>query len=220
MNDRAWGTLAAVALLAGCGASAPTPANDAGIIVPTDTGALCANHVPDPDHNASDPAFGTLVGRSFADFTLNDCNGTPREFYGDGYCSASTRFTVISIAAGWCHPCQMESSQLTDAIVNVYGPRGVRVIQIVVQDANYQPPGGAFCNAWASMYNLTVSPNASGVGNYELMDPGQITNQYFPDNALPSTLIIDSQGIIRFHEDGASTGLASLTTELDALLSH
>lgn len=219
MNGRNWGSVVAVALVAACGS--PTPVmtgNDAGVVVPMDTGVACGHHVPDPTNNPADPPYGTLVGRSFSDFTLNDCNGTPHEFYAEGYCRAEHTFTVISIAAGWCMPCQYESSQFTDTIVNQYGPRGVRLIQILVQDPDHNPPGGAFCNQWVNTYNLTVTPNAAGVGNYELLDPAQITNAFFPDNALPSTIIIDSEGVIRYYEDGTTESLAGLTAKLDCLL--
>jgi hypothetical protein len=212
----------AMALVA-CGSSNPTMAADMGVVVPND-GGMCANHIPDPN-NPADPMPGTLIGRAFLPlssdplgFTLPDCNGTQHSFYSEAYCSPTNRFTVLSIAAGWCHPCQMESSELTANVVNVYGPRGVRVIQVLVQDPAGAAPNSAFCNQWVSTYNLSVTPNSAGMGNYELMDVDQVLNASFPDGSLPSTLIIDSMGVIRFHEDGATSGLASLTSELDRLL--
>jgi len=221
MNERALASLAAAVVLSACGAAAPAQ-NDGGPVVTTpDTGAAanCGNHIPRP--TAGDPEYGTTVGRSFAEFLtpLADCNGGQHTFYDDQYCNSATTFTVISIAAGWCHPCQMESDLLTENVVHAYGPRGVRVIQLLVQDPSYHVPDGAFCNTWVTTHSLSVTPTGGpGTGNYELIDPAQISNIYFPDGALPSTLIIDNHGVIRFHEDGASESLASLTTELDSLL--
>lgn len=227
MSARISGSLVAAILVVGCG-STPAGTNDGGIVLPTDTGGggMCANHIPDPTHNPADPPFGTLVGRSFgdllgtgsADFTLNDCNGNPHTFYSGDYCEPSHTFTVISIAAGWCMPCQYESSQFTAQVVDVYGPLGVRVIQILVQDPSGNPPDGAFCNGWVSTYGLSVTPDASGRGNYELIDPGQITNPFFPSGSLPSSIIIDANGIIRYYEDGTTESLVGLTSELDRLL--
>ncbi len=216
MSARSLSWLASLGLLAACnGGGTAMMGNDAGIVIPPDTGAACANHIPNPP---TDPDFGTLRGSSFQGFTLNRCDGTPFDFYGESYCSPEHTFTVISIAAGWCHPCQVESDLLTSNVVNVYGPLGVRVVQILVQDENGNPPDAAFCDFWTTAHGLTVAPNAAGVGNYELLDPAQITNRFFPDNALPSTIIIDSDGVIRFWEDGASESLASMTAELDRLL--
>jgi hypothetical protein len=116
----------------------------------------------------------------------------------------------------------MESGLMRDQLDNMYGPRGVRVIQVLVQDPSRNTPNGAFCHQWASTFNLTVVPDAmTGLGNYELYDPMGITNQYFPDGYLPSTLIIDNHGVIRWHEDGldAQNGqLTSIRAQLDMLL--
>lgn len=227
MSARISMSFSAAILAVACNGGGATSGNDAGIVVPQDTGGgMCAHHVPDPTHNPADPPFGTLVGRSFgdlvgsgnADFTLNDCNGTPHSFYSEDYCDPDHTFTVISIAAGWCMPCQYESSQFTAQVVDVYGPLGVRVIQILVQDPGGNPPDGAFCNGWVSTYGLSVTPDATGRGNYELIDPSQITNPFFPSGSLPSSIIVDANGIIRYYEDGTTESLVGLTSELDRLL--
>jgi len=218
MKKPAWTSIAVLVLVA-CGGTPPaTTMDDAGITVPPDTGAACGNHIPNP--GAGDPDYGTLVGRSFREFStpLADCNGGSHTFYDADYCDSTTTFTVVSIAAGWCRPCQQESMILTENVVSVYHPHGVRVIQLLVQDPSYNRPSAAFCNQWVSTYGLSVVPDASGFGNYELLDPSQISNVYFPDGSLPSTLIIDNHGVIRFHENGATDQLVSLTTELDRLL--
>lgn len=230
MNERVIGSIAAAALMAACGGVAPAT-TDAGVTLAPDTGlaSTCANHIP--TGAASDPDFGTTVNRSFREFSITnpdgsrtvtplaDCNGGLHTFYDETYCDPATTFTVISIAAGWCHPCQMESDLLTENVVHQYGPHGVRVVQLLVQDADYHVPNATFCNQWVATHGLSVTP-PSGIasGNFELLDPSQISNAYFPDGSLPSTLIIDNHGVIRFHEDGASESLASLTSELDSLL--
>jgi hypothetical protein len=211
MNKRL-GSLAAL-LLAACGGS-PSTGTDAGVVLPdsaavdTGTAATCANHIPDPDNNPADPMFGVSNGRSFRPFTLNDCDGAPYSFYGPEYCDPALQFTVVSIAAGWCGPCMMESSQLADRVVNVYG-QDVRVVQILVQSASHDRPDSGDCHAWVDTF---------GVINVELLDPDQITNAYFPDGSLPSTLIIDNHGTIVWHENGAVDGLTTLTDELNSLL--
>lgn len=153
------------------------------------------------------PPYGVELGRKFEPITLEACDGTPYEFYGPEYCDA--QFTVVSIAAGWCGPCIIESGLLTDRVTNVYGPRGVRVIQVIYQTDDYGPPDGAYCDAWVSRFDLT---------NIELIDPTQLMSQYFPAGALPATLIVDSTGTIVFREYGVSSELMSLTAKLDELL--
>ena len=161
----------------------------------------------------SDPPgepYGTSVGRKLEPFTLQNCaDGTEYSFYNEEYCDAS--FTVISIAAGWCPPCIRESSELTERVTEAYRDQGIRVIQIITQDEDYAAPTLAYCEGWVSRFSLT---------NIELIDPSQITQIYFPDNVLPSTIIVDSEGVIRFRENGATEGLVSLTNKLDELLAE
>lgn len=163
-----------------------------------DAGAACT---------APESGFGTLVGRKLEPFTLQQCDGTDYSFYNEDWCGST--FTVISIAAGWCPPCIAESRELTDRVTEAYRDSGVRVIQILVQDESYAAPTLSYCESWVDRFGLT---------NIELIDPEQITQIYFPGNALPSTIIVDREGVIRFRENGATEGLVSLTNKLDELL--
>lgn len=157
--------------------------------------------------------FGSSLGTYFDDVTIPQCDGIPYSFYNDEYCAESHRFTVVSIAALWCVPCQEESRQLAARVSTPYASRGVRLLQIIV-DGN--PPGSSFtpaqCQQWVDTYGLV---------NVELIDPGgHLTNGRFPSGALPSTLIVDDTGRIRYREDGATPNLATLTAALDSLLAE
>lgn len=174
------------------------PAGDAGTMMTTD---LSCGDIP------GEP-YGVSVGRVLEPFTLPSCTeGGDYSFYNEAWCDA--KLTVISIAAGWCPPCIQESMQLTDRVTEVYRDQGVRVMQVVVQKADYSEPDIAYCNDWVDRFGLT---------NIELIDPTGVTQVYFPGGSLPSTIIVDSDGIIRFRENGATEGLTSLTNELDDLL--
>ncbi|MEM9071211.1 MAG: redoxin family protein [Myxococcota bacterium] len=155
--------------------------------------------------------YGTRAGRILEPFTLDQCDGTSYSFVNEDFCDPSHRLTVISIAAGWCMPCIIESQQLTEEITERYRADGVRVIQILTQDQNFREPTQDFCSTWVERFNLT---------NVELIDPAQITNIYFPDNALPSTIIVDSTGTIRFRENGAADGLLSLRSKIEEFLAE
>jgi hypothetical protein len=157
--------------------------------------------------------FGSSEGTYFPDVTIPQCDGTPYSFYNDEYCAESHRFTVVSIAALWCVPCQEESRQLAARISAPYADRGVRLLQVIVDGT---PPGSSFtpaqCQQWVTTYGLV---------NTELMDPGSlIVGSSFPSGSLPSTLIVDENGLIRYREDGATPNLVTLTTALDSLLAE
>lgn len=151
--------------------------------------------------------YGTSLLKPFEPFTLDRCDGTEYMFFNQEFCD--NNLTVISIAAGWCMPCINESRQLTSLVTEAYRDRGVRVIQVLVQDEGYRAPTGAYCQGWVDRFGLT---------NIELVDPIGVTQIYFPGNSLPSTIIVDRNGLIRFRENGSTEGLTSLTAELDRLL--
>jgi hypothetical protein len=179
---------------------------DMGPVVETDAGPVetisCQDRVPTE-------GFGATPGRNMEpwEFPLQQCDGTEYTFYNEAFCEAEV--TVINIAAGWCGPCILESDQLEEEINAVYGPMGVRVIQILIQTNDRAAPDLAYCEDWVDRF---------GLSNTQLIDPAQLTGIFFPDNALPSTLIIDNQGVIRFRENGASDGLTSLKFAIDEVL--
>ena len=207
-----WVAVAAIVAMAGCGDddgtdTTPTddaPLEDMGTTMADDMGGegglSCQDRVPTS-------GFGAIPGRNLSGFTLQACDGSDYDFYNEEFCEAQV--TVVSIAAGWCNPCIMESMQLEAEINAIYGPQGVRVIQILTQTDDFSAPDLAYCDEWVSRF---------GLSNVELIDPAQLTGVFFPDNSLPSTLIIDSEGVIRFRENGASDGLTTLKAAIDEVL--
>ena len=190
---------------------------DAGADAGTDTGVM-VDTGPGTDTGEAmypcaypDAPYGTRAGRMFEPFTLNACDGTPYDFVNEDFCDPSHTMTVISIAAGWCPPCIVESEQLTEEITERYRAQGVRVIQVLTQTEDYNAPDGAWCDAWVERFNLT---------NVELIDPDQITGIYFPDGVLPSTIIVDANGMIRFRENGATEGLITLRAAIEDVLEN
>jgi thiol-disulfide isomerase/thioredoxin len=205
--------LSALMMLAACGDDATgTPdagpgGSDAGGMADsgpgTDAGGgglSCADRVPERP-------FGTAAGYRMEPFMLQDCNGDEYEFYNEDYCESS--ITVVSIAAGWCMPCIMESMQLEAEINDRYAAQNVRVVQIIVQKEDGSQPDLAYCTNWVNRF---------GLSNVELIDPLQVTNIYFPDGVLPSTIIVDDTGTIRFRENGATDGLTSLRARIEEVL--
>jgi peroxiredoxin len=207
MRTERLSTLLLTLSLAACG-TAPPAMEDVPMVEADTSPTGCVAPTP-----PAEAPIGSSVGRSFRDFTLPQCDGTPYTFYNDEFCAPEHTFTVVSIAAIWCVPCQQESAQLTARITNAYRDRGVRVVQIIVdgetRNSSFTP---AQCDEWVRTYGLV---------NPELMDMGgATTNIYFPDGSLPSTLIVDDQGVIRFRENGATMGLVSLSSALDSLLAE
>ncbi len=168
--------------------------------------------VPDGAMFACDyPAgpYGTSVSHPFEPFTLTQCDGSDYDFVNEEFCSSDHKLTLISIAAGWCGPCIEESRVLESNITQRFADDGVRVIQVIIQDQNFAAPTTDYCQTWVDRFGLT---------NVELIDPAQITNVFFPDGSLPSSIIVDRNGIIRYRENGATDQLVSLVTKIEELL--
>lgn len=196
-------TLLLAATAAGCNPPAPAEP-DAGDIQLPDTGTM-------PTCGDPGAPYGTSVGSNFLPFTLPTCDDEPYEFYGEqeGFCDST--FTVVSIAAGWCGPCRMEATLMQSFLVDAYADQGVRVVVAVIQDNDYREPDADFCQGWVTQYGLT---------NPVLYDRAQETQIYFPAGALPATLIVDSEGVIRHREYGVSNNLETVRAALDRLLAE
>ncbi len=188
----------------GCPAPDPIETPDAAVNDAPRSAALCSAV---PARN-----FGTDVGKSFEGFTLQLCDGSDFNFYDDQFCSEEHTITVLSIAAEWCAPCREESRQLRDRILLPYEDRGLRIVQVIVQDAQYGRPDLELCNSWVADHNLE--------GVIEVIDPDGLTSPFFPSGVLPSTAIIDETGAIVFRENGASPNLVTLSRAVERELTR
>ncbi len=206
-------TFAALALSA-CGSSggAPTPsaspdaATSPDATAPTDTTA--AVDAPATTNVYPPGPYGSRTCARFEPFTLNRCDGTPWSFNQDDFFTSSA--TVVIISAVWCVPCQMEARQI-ESQLGPYRDRGVRIVQILVQNADHTAITSGPCQAWVDRYQLQIP---------ELMDPEQRLQPYYPGLAFPGNIIVDRQGRIRYRAYGTETGLTAIRSALDDVLAN
>lgn len=209
--------------VAGCGSSSSAPAGaaDSGVQAATDTGAVAAQDVPaapvDTGATMTEtyPAgpYGARIGALFEPFSLTACNrqGAEASWRFDQPDFFSNNVTVVTVSAGWCVPCQMEARQMEAEIVQRYAGMGVRLVQVLVQDAQYRAITPSFCNTWVTRYNLTFPV---------LMDPTNVMGIYYPRGAFPANIVIDRRGRIRAQEYGSETGLARIRTHIEDVLAN
>lgn len=214
---RIWTILALATTMAfGCGDDDGLPIADSGPEV--DAGGTDAGPGPDagpgedagPTPDASVGAcawngpYGATVGARMSpiptvaqgnDFDLQDCDGESYAFPDQATCDA--KLTVISIAAGWCGPCIAESQVLEREINQMFDPADVHVVQVITQDADFNPPPDGYCSQWVERF---------GLSNTQLVDPAQLLSPFFPDGALPSTIIVDNEGLIVERITGIESG--------------
>lgn len=184
-------------LLPAC--AAPPAAGDAGALP-----AECAPR-PTPDGWTYPPGpYGGEVGATFAEFDLEDCDGNPLAF---GDVLSEAELVLVSVGAGWCQPCIEESETLEAEIHAPFCARGLRVVQVLFQDAESLPATKLFCREWRERFGLRFPV---------VVDPLFTFEQYFESAQTPLNLLVDRDGVIRFR----STGVVpqDLPDRIDGLL--
>ncbi len=200
------------AALAGCGSNggsgSPAPGADAAATpdasvtsdTPAATDARASTNMYPPG------PYGSRTCARFEPFTLNRCDGTPWSFAQDDFFTSTA--TVVIIGAVWCVPCQMEARQI-ESELGPYRERGVRIVQILVQNADRTAITSGPCQAWVDRYQLQIP---------ELMDPQQTLQPYYPGLAFPGNIIVDRNGRIRYRAYGTEAGLTAIKGALDEVL--
>jgi thiol-disulfide isomerase/thioredoxin len=158
-----------------------------------------------------DPA--SSGGLTVADQLAIDSNVRHRvvEFHGlllaDGHpwssLEARGQVLVVNFWASWCGPCRAEQPGLSQ-VAHTYRNRGVRFIGINIQDTK------TAARSYVEEFHVTYP---------SLFDPPALTATRLQAVALPTTFILDRDGMVAFQLTGKTTP-PILAARLDALLVH
>lgn len=150
--------------------------------------------------------YGISVDDRFADFTLEDCDGTAVSF---AQLLSNARLVLFNVGAGWCQPCIEETERMEAEIFRPFCGRGLRVVQVLFQDQDSGPATSLFCGQWR---------DANGLSFPVLKDPLFTTSTYFQDPAsqTPLNMLVDQDARIIYREVG--TPGADLPQRIDTLL--
>ena len=159
-------------------------------------------------HSGTDAAGFTVADRPAVDSDVRHRQATFHgTLLGDGgrWSSTSARghVLVVNFWASWCGPCRAEQPALA-AVARAYRDRRVAFIGVNVQDTR--------AAALAYTRELRV-PYPS------LFDPGAQTATRLWAVALPTTFILDRDGVIAYQLTGKTT-VPILEARLEALLAH
>jgi len=128
--------------------------------------------------------------------------------YPDGapYAVASDRGSVVllDVWATWCEPCR-DALPIYEQLAKEYGSRGLKVYALNVdEDARTIPP---FLTETKVSLPILLDANA------------QVAEKTLGVKMMPTTFILDRQGVVRFiHEGFAETFLQQYQTEIEQLL--
>lgn len=125
---------------------------------------------------------GVNVGNTVPAFTLNSLAGQPVTI------AKSDKVTILNFWATWCPPCREEMPELNRFVQN----NGQTVAFYAI---NLQEPAekvNDFINK--NQYTMTV-----------LLDKDGMISNKFQIKAIPTTIIIDKAGIIKYRKSGGVT---------------
>jgi thiol-disulfide isomerase/thioredoxin len=88
---------------------------------------------------------------------------------------------LFDTSALWCGACQQEASALPQ-FMQTWGPQGVKVITLVIQDSVQQPATTATAQQWRNAFNLTQ--------DWVVADPG-FSFAHSGQNGLPMNVLVD-----------------------------
>jgi DsbE subfamily thiol:disulfide oxidoreductase len=117
--------------------------------------------------------------------------------------AARGKVLVVNFWASWCGPCRAEQPALS-AVARTYRDRGVVFVGVDVQDTR----------ASALAYTREF-----GVPYPSLFDPSATTATRLPAVALPTTFILDRDGVVAYQLTGKTT-VAILRARLEGLLAR
>lgn len=153
--------------------------------------------VPNQSLNENPSASVTIVGQQRPEFTLPDLNGQSfsiNRWDGD--------VVLINFWATWCPPCRKEIPVFTQ-ILRIYGDRGFQIVGIAIDEPKTV---SEFVQSLGASYPQMIAPSQGT----ELSK--RYGNRY---GALPYSVLIDREGIIRFTKAGELS-----RDELESLLEN
>jgi thiol-disulfide isomerase/thioredoxin len=156
---------------------------------------------------------GGEVGFSVADQEAIDSDVRHRVVEFDGrlladdrpWSSTSARgsILVVNLWASWCGPCRAEQPSLS-ATARAYRARGVRFIGVNIRDSKASAKG------YTEEFRIPYP---------SLFDPAALTATKLQAVALPTTFILDRDGVVAYQLTGKTTG-PILAARLDKLLAQ
>ena len=128
------------------------------------------------------PGIGVTVGKTLPQFKLAALDGQ------DVTVGPSDRVTIINFWATWCPPCREEMPELNDFYLQYQD-------SIYFYAINLQEDPGKVNNF---MYN-------NGYSLPTLVDVDGVVGRLFHIQAIPTTLVVDRNGVIQFLQRGATS---------------
>lgn len=152
----------------------------AAVALAINDGAFGGQIVPTPEAVSSD--FVSLVGQPAPDFSLTGLDGAKHQLT-----EYKGRVTFVNFWATWCGPCRVELPAL-EKFMAQQGDKGAMVLAVNAGETTDQ------INSYFKENDIS--------GLNVLLDANIEVYTAYGVNALPTTFVVDQQGVIRFRHFG------------------
>jgi thiol-disulfide isomerase/thioredoxin len=120
------------------------------------------------------------TGTRAPEFHATTLDTPPRQKSLDDY---RGHVVLINVWATWCQPCRVEIPSI-ERLYKTYGPKGLKVVAISVDDAGTEPAIRSFVKQMGMTFEVLHDPT------------GQIEREY-QVTGYPETVIVGKDGVIR-----------------------
>ena len=138
-------------------------------------------------HFLRDELFPVTIGREAPDFHAVTLDAAPEPRTLADY---RGQVVLLNVWATWCGPCREEMPSI-EALHRRYGPRGLKVVAVSIDD----PGAEEAIRAFAHEYGLTFDI---------LYDASGEIQRIYQTTGVPETFVIGRDGIIRRKQIGAT----------------
>lgn len=141
------------------------------------------------------------VGMSIAGFNTQDLygNAVTSDILDDVVC------TVFNEWATWCGPCVSEMPHL----------QAMHEYYCATPEADVQIVGAVYISGSCTVTSARQFLENNGYTWLNVLEDQVLENAFFTVNSIPSTLIVDRNGVVRDHRVGSFSSVAQLQTFID-----
>lgn len=186
-------------LAVGCASSKPPPPDPAPLEItpmPSAKGATTSTPIAAPPPAPKGHCGKATVGKSAPPLQVKSVSGSSVEV-GAGH------VTVVHMWATWCGPCS-QSFPKFEKLWEKNGGRGMDLVAVSVDDEIQPVP--QFAKQHGARFSIAY-------------DEGHVAAECWKVQTMPTTYVIDREGVLRFEHDGWHDGEADvIEKEVESLL--
>ena len=125
--------------------------------------------------------YGSTEGSVVKNHEMTNSDGEPYSLMANIFSDESTTLLLVSTGAEWCSAC-IEEQPILDAFYNEYKADGLRIIEVIFEDINFEPADSENALNWKTSNNVS----------YDVVADPEFTFEIYQDRSLtPLVMLIE-----------------------------